>query len=271
MSDKKTKAPRKIRIIIDEDETHKTLWKTATTTRWLGLMAAGLFLLLAVIFWFIVAFTPIKTLIPGYPDARSRQAAVENALRIDTLEMAVSRWALYAGDLRRALEGEPSMGIDSIIRISSRPVPKDVRAKDSLLRRQVAQEEQFALSSRKDAGGLEGMHFFTPLKGVVSFRFDRITHPYIDVTAPDGSPVKAVLDGTVVFNDYSEYDGYSLIIQHDGGVISVYHHCDRLLCKTGDRVAAGTAIAFLGSVPGHLHFALWHGGEPVDPELYIKF
>ena len=115
------------------------------------------------------------------------------------------------------------------------------------------------------------MHFFTPLKGVFSFRFDLITHPYFDVSAPDGSPVKAVLDGTVIFNDYSEYDGYSLIIQHDGGVISVYHHLDRLLCKTGDRVSAGTAIAFLGSVPGHLHFALWHNGEPVDPELYIKF
>lgn len=271
MSDKKTKAPRKIRIIIDEDESHKTLWKTATTTRWLAYMAGGLLLLLAVIFWFIVAFTPIKTLIPGYPDARSRQAAVENALRIDTLEMTVSRWALYAGDLRRALEGEPSMGIDSIIHISSRPVPDDVKTKDSLLRRQVAQEEQFALSARKEAGGLKEMHFFTPLKGVVSFRFDLVTHPYIDVSAPDGSPVKAVLDGTVIFNDYSEYDGYSLIIQHDDGVLSVYRHCDRLLCKTGDRVSAGTALAFLGNTPGHLHFALWNNGEPVDPELYIKF
>ena len=272
MSDKKTRAPHgKIRITINEDETHRTLWKAKASPRHLVLMSLAALILLGVFFWFVIAYTPLRTLIPGYPDARSRKAAIENALRIDSLETSISRWYLYAEDLRRVLSGEPSMGIDSITRIAARPVPDGFAAQDSLLRAEVVSEEQFALRSSKSSSGIDGQHFFTPLSGVVSFRYDRITHPYIDVTAPANSPVKAVLDGTVISASYSEYDGYSLILQHADNIISVYRHCDRLLCRAGDRPAAGSAVAFMGSGDGHLHFELWYAGEPVNPETYINF
>ena len=66
----------------------------------------------------------------------------------------------------------------------------------------------------------------------------------------------------------------SIILQHEGGIVSVYKHNGKLLHKTGDRVSSGTPIALVGgSVEGdeHLRFELWYRGEVVDPAKYIVF
>lgn len=264
-------SPGKIRISFFDDLTHKTLWTAKASRRRLVVIFIAAFLLLGVIFWFTVAYTPLRSLIPGYPDARSRRAAIENALKIDSLELAISRWTLYVGDLRRTLEGQPSMGIDSIIKLSSRPVPADVASKDSLLRAEVVREEQFALSARKGSMGIDGMHFFVPATGVISMPFDPITHPFLEISLPENSSVKAVLDGTVISSNYSEYEGYSVILQHADNILSVYKHCERVLCKVGDKISAGRTIAFAGSASGPLSFSLWSDGEAVDPQIYINF
>lgn len=272
MSDKKTRLPKgKIRFTINEDETHRILWRRKASLRQLILILVAALLLLGVIFWFTVAYTPLRTLVPGYPDARSRQAAIENALRIDSLEQAIARWYLYTEDLRRMLEGEPAMGIDSIGRLAARPVSPRAAMQDSLLRAEVTEQEQFTLSARRGQTGIDGQHFFPPVKGVLTFPFDRITHPYVDIALPEDSPVKATLDGTVISSIFSEFDGYGIILQHADNIISVYRHCDRLLCKTGEKVPAGSAIAFLGKSSDHLHFELWYDGQPVDPSIYIHF
>lgn len=272
MSDKNTQTPKsKLRITINEDETHRIIWRKIVSRRKLTVMVVVSLLLLGVIFWFSVAYTPLRSLIPGYPDARSRKAAIENALRVDSLEHAIARWYLYTEDLRRVLEGEPSLGIDSIGRLAARPVSPRAASQDSLLRAEVTEQEQFTLSSRNRQASIDGQLFFTPVKGVLSFPFDRIAHPYVDITVPGDTPIKATLDGTVISSNFSEFDGYSIILQHSDNIISVYRHCDRLLCRTGEKVSAGSAIAFLGQSNDHLHFELWFGGEPVDPAIYLHF
>ena len=136
--------------------------------------------------------------------------------------------------------------------------------------------EQFGLSERKRELPLEGQHFFSPLKGTVSQPFDAVLHPGVDITAPAGAVVSAVLDGTVVFSDWADATGYSIAIQHESGILSVYKHNQKLLRKAGDKVSAGTPIALVGSTGGltsgdHLRFELWHNGEPIDPAKYCKF
>ena len=88
--------------------------------------------------------------------------------------------------------------------------------------------------------------------------------------------VKAVLDGTVVFAGWSEDAGNTIQIQHEGDIISIYKHNEKLSKKVGDKVTAGTPIALIGNsgdltTGAHLHFELWHKGETVDPTLYINF
>lgn len=279
----KDNRPSRFRLVVIDDETHQHLFRfrfTKTT----GIVAAisALVMFTAIIFS-IIAFTPVRTFIPGYPDARSKRAAIQNAIRIDSLESVIYRWELYSENLRRVVEGSEPLKIDSMINASANSKASDadlaeLARKDSLLRKNVKEEEQFDISSDRDKRVLpiEGLHFFTPLKGVVSQGYDPALHPYVDITAAAGSVVKATLDGTVIYAGWSDDTGNTIQIQHEGDIISIYKHNEKLLKKVGDKVTAGTPIALVGntgnlSTGEHLHFELWHKGETVDPTKYINF
>ena len=137
-------------------------------------------------------------------------------------------------------------------------------------------QEQFEVSGVTRNLPIAAVAFFTPVKGVVSQGFDRAVHPYLDITAPPGSVVMSVLDGTVVFSGWDDDTGYTLAIQHKGDIVSFYKHNEKLLHKTGDKVKAGTPVALVGNsgsltTGDHLHFELWYAGEAVDPAQYISF
>lgn len=272
----------KFRLAIIDDKTHKHLFNIHFTRTSFFVALISVIVVFTALIYSIVAFTPVRTFIPGYPDAHSKRAAIQNALRIDSLENVIYRWELYSENLRRVVDGEEPLKIDSIINARDSHAASDLDAaelalKDSLLRQHVKEEEQFGISDRdKRDLPIEGLHFFTPLKGVVSQGYDPAVHPFIDITAPAGSVVKATLDGTVIYDGWSEDAGYTIQIQHEGDIISIYKHNEKLLKKTGDKVTAGSPIALVGntgslSTGDHLHFELWHKGESVDPTRYINF
>lgn len=278
----KDNRPSKFRLALIDDKTHEHLFNIHfTRTRFLVAVVSTIVVLSAIIYS-VIAFTPVRTFIPGYPDAHSKRAAIQNAMRIDSLENVIYRWELYSENLRRVVNGEEPLKIDSIINASRRnngikADAADLAMKDSILRKQVKEEEQFDISDRDKRNlPIEGLHFFTPLKGVISQGYDPAVHPFIDITAQAGSVVKATLDGTVISDGWSEEAGYTIQIQHDGDIISIYKHNEKLLKKTGDRVTAGSPIALVGntgklSTGEHLHFELWYKGEAVDPAKYINF
>ena len=278
----KDSSPSRFRLVITDDSTHEHLFKVKFT-RTSGLIAIiSAVVMFAAVIFSIIAFTPVRTFIPGYPDARSKRAAIQNAIRIDSLENVIYRWELYSENLRRVVEGEEPLKIDSIINAATDPKtslisPEEIARKDSLLRQNVMKEEQFDISERdKRDLPIEGMHFFPPLKGVVSQGYDPAIHPYIDITAAKGSVVKATLDGTVIHAGWSEDAGHTIQLQHEGNIISIYKHNEKLLKKVGDKVTAGSPIALVGNTGemttgDHLHFELWHNGEAVDPTRYINF
>ena len=151
-----------------------------------------------------------------------------------------------------------------------------LREQDSLLRQSVRRSERFGISGGASRTlPVEGMHFFTPVKGAVSAGFDAATHPGIDISAPAGSVVSAVLDGSVISARWDDALGYIIIIQHENNIVSVSEGCIELLRNPGDRVGAGTPIGMTGGSgtgqTGRLHFELWHDGEPLDAARYISF
>lgn len=269
------------RLTLVEDQSHKRIraWHFSVA----GAVVAAITALVVVsaVAWSVIAFTPIRSSIPGYPDAHFKRDAIANALKIDSLENEMTRWALYAGNLRRVLSGEETLTIDSVLMDNTPRYLKalsdaELARQDSLLRGTVAREERFGVSEKKRDLPLEGIHFFSPLKGTVSQSFDRVLHPAVDITAPAGSVVSAVLDGTVIFADWTDGTGYSVTIQHPGGIVSCYKHNQKLLKKTGEKVSAGAPIAMVGNTGtlttgDHLHFELWYNGEAIDPAKYCKF
>jgi murein DD-endopeptidase MepM/ murein hydrolase activator NlpD len=278
----KEKKTRNFRLTLSDDKSHKHLWTAHFTKVGFIVTIISAIVMFSAAVYCVIAYTPVRTFIPGYPDAHSKRAAIQNAIRIDSLENVIYRWELYSENLKRVVEGREPLKIDSLINAAhteraAKANASDLAKKDSLLRESVKEEEEFGISARSKRDlPIEGLHFFTPLKGVVSQSFDANIHPYIDITAPAGSVVKATLDGTVIFAGWSEDTGNTIQIQHESDIVSIYKHNEKLLKKAGDKVTAGSPIALIGNTGSnttgtHLHFELWHKGEAVDPTLYIKF
>ncbi len=272
---------RRYRLLLNDDSTHQNLWMLKfTKARAIFTVIAALILFCA-IFWCLIAFTPIRTFVPGYPDSQTRLEALQNAMKIDSLESIASRWTIYAENLRRVLDGEETMKIDSLLRPESDSTglidPMLITRQDSVLRKTVMKEEQFNISgAQARVLPLEGLLFFTPIQGIISQGYDEHIHPFVDIAAEVGTPVKATLDGTVIFTGWDEDTGNTIQIQHTGDIVSIYKHNEKLLKKTGDKVKAGTPIAILGntgklSSGPHLHFELWYKGRATDPTKYINF
>jgi murein DD-endopeptidase MepM/ murein hydrolase activator NlpD len=278
-SDKKTS--RTYRFSLIDAVSHERLWSVRFTRPiFIGAVVSGVVVAL-VAFYSLIAYTPIRTFIPGYPDAQTRRQAVQNAQKIDSLEMRLVQWDLYSQNLRRIVAGEAPIRLDSVLlgARGSQELPDEqyFAVRDSLLRADVLTQEQFNVGndSRKNLP-LEALSFFPPVKGVVSEGFERRVHPYLDITAPAGSMVMAILDGTVVHTSWDAEDGYLVIIQHAGDILSVYKHNQKLLHQQGDEVKAGTPIGLVSQSESltkgdHLHFELWYEGQALDPSLYIKF
>ena len=276
------KKNRRFRLTFIDDNTHQQLVTLHFTKTSFFITVITILVILCASIYSIIAYTPVKTFIPGYPDARSKRAAIQNAITIDSLENVIFRWELYSENLRRVLEGEEVIKIDSLIKAQSMRAEAyhdmaELGKQDSLLREHVKEEEKFGISARGRRNlPIEGLHFFIPLKGVISQGYDAALHPYVDLTAPAGSVVKATLDGSVIFAGWSDDSGYTIQIQHDGDIVSIYKHNEKLLKKTGDKVTAGSPIALVGntgslSTGAHLHFELWYKGEALDPTRYINF
>lgn len=279
---------KNFRLTLVDDDTHDKVWSKKFTRIGALVTAVTVIVVTIATIFCVIAFTPIRTLIPGYPDARSKHDAIKNAITIDSLENVLTKWELYSENLRRVVDGQEPLKIDSLMEVRKNPAAEAAEAaeagdsrelaeKDSLLRKEVADEDRFDIKPGSARTlPIEGMHFFTPLKGVVSQGYDKALHPYIDITAPGNSVVMSVLDGTVISAGWNDTEGYTIRIQHEGDIISVYKHNQKLLKETGDKVTAGTPIAVLGGTGStsdgdHLHFELWHKGEAVDPTKYISF
>ena len=278
----KDKKVKRYRLALIVDSTHQQIWQTVfTKTGLISIITAGTVIFIAVNFS-IIAFTPVRPVIPGYPDALTKRTAIRNAIKIDSLEREIAIWDIYTENLQNILTGGEPANIDSIVsaaRAENTEIPdyKDYSKEDSLLRAEISREERFEVGAGKEIKGIEGKSFYPPLKGIITEKYNPgIGHPFIDIAATEGATVYAVLDGTVIGSGWSDETGYTLQIQHSDNMVSVYKHNEKLLKQTGDKVKAGTPVAIAGntgslSTAPHLHFELWYEGEAVNPEKYINF
>ncbi len=283
--DKKSKLSTKYRFAIIEDESHKNLFVFRSTRLGIILAITVIVLLLLIGAFCITAYTPIKRLIPGYPSLQTQSMAIDNASKVDSLEREIKMWAFQLTNIQRIISGNEPFPIDSVATAVNNYNSKIVTVKqtsskdDSLLREEITKAERFDIVSSSDTKikQIEGLLFFPPVTGVVTENYNRaIGHPYIDIAVAANSMVYATLDGTIISAGWNDDTGYTIQIQHSNDLISVYKHNVKLLKQTGDRVSAGTPISLAGdagklSTGSHLHFELWHKGEPIDPILYIKF
>ena len=101
-------------------------------------------------------------------------------------------------------------------------------------------------------------------------------HKGIDIGCPTGTPIVSVLNGKVIFTGYNAYRGYYIMVDHGGGVVTLYQHCKANSYKVsvGDSVKAGQTIILSGSTGigsgPHLHFEVLINGSNVNPQTWLK-
>lgn len=99
-------------------------------------------------------------------------------------------------------------------------------------------------------------------------------HKGMDIGAGTGADIIAAAAGQVVISTYSYSAGNYIMIDHGGGVSTVYMHCSQLLVSEGANVTQGQVIAKVGSTGystgPHLHFGIRSGGNYVDPRNYVS-
>ncbi len=103
---------------------------------------------------------------------------------------------------------------------------------------------------------------------------ERSPHSGVDLKAAEGTPVKATNRGKVVLVANHFFSGLSIIIDHGGGIQSMYFHLSKDFVKMGQLVKKGTIIGLAGSsgrVTGpHLHFGIRLNGGRIDPIKLIE-
>ena len=119
-----------------------------------------------------------------------------------------------------------------------------------------------------------------PLQGQILARFGSprpegdLRWRGIFVTAPEGRPVRAPVRARVVYADWLRGFGLLLILDHGGGILTLYGHNQNLLKSLGDSVEAGETVALSGGTGGPpqpgLYFEVRQNGEPRDPLDWCK-
>lgn len=278
----KVKLQRKQRLVVMDAETYRERWSYRLSAQNLFVGIGIVVIILMVLIFLLIAFTPLHNLIPGYTNGEMIEQTYRNMNTLDSLETKVNNQEQMMAVLSSMVAGE-EMGeqvVEDTVtqqKVSGKP---DRRNKaDSLLRDEIesARPANTPTTDVEVSQSSLGQLFFSPIKGKILHAYDIKTGHYgVDIAGNANEIIKAAGNGTVSFSGFTVDDGYVIVIQHPGNIITIYKHNSTLLKRVGDMVRAGEPIAHLGntgehrSVP-HLHFELWINGKAVNPLSYVSF
>jgi murein DD-endopeptidase MepM/ murein hydrolase activator NlpD len=240
----------------------------------------------------LMAFTPVRQLIPGYGTEEIRRDARLNTLRLLALEDSLAAQSVYVDRLRTLITGEPvgdgagTGSEDGVATATPAGEPPDMMGRSAADRGDHTEPTVTlaALSGAGSGGAVEsagryltGPQFpvMPPVAGLMTRGFEpEIGHFAVDVATQAGSMVRSIADGYVILADWTHEGGLALAVQHGSGYVSVYKHNQRLLKNVGDRVWTREAIAVSGNTGEvttgpHVHFELWRDGLALDPRYYF--
>ena len=123
---------------------------------------------------------------------------------------------------------------------------------------------------------LDGISFSPPINGTAFITAEKhSTHHGIDIACDNNEDVKSISDGVVIFKNFLEDYGNTIIILHDKNIISKYCHLENSNIEENDTVRSGQVIAKAGKTGKlakgvHLHFEIWQNNRILDPLEIIK-
>ena len=153
-----------------------------------------------------------------------------------------------------------------------RQAAETIKKADEILAEAVRNASSDQVTAADGAAALSGVELFTlpvvPPPQVSGYDPEN-GHPGIDFAAEEGAEVYAVADGIVTTADYDAEKGNYVVLDHGGGLETLYAHCSSICVTTGQQVQAGQVIGYVGhtgrATGSHLHFEVRANGNRVNP------
>lgn len=144
-------------------------------------------------------------------------------------------------------------------------------------------QSQYRVTPGTQGSGKSTGSMVWPLNGQITSEFGWRTHPIfgtskyhsgLDIAGDYGLPIVAADGGVVIYSGWISGYGNAVIIDHGGGITTLYGHNDSLAVGEGQNVSQGQTIAYCGSTGystgPHSHFEVREGGSPVSPYNYLR-
>ncbi|MFY0687708.1 MAG: M23 family metallopeptidase [Cyclobacteriaceae bacterium] len=221
---------------------------------------------------------------PRHAQMVANRQIISLSMAIDSLEHEMNAKDEFIQNIKLILSGEDVTSINEAEIQESRVANEDFQITsaldpvDSQFRADYERADLGLISSFDYSNEeIRDLYLINPVSGIVSDGFDqRAEHFGVDVVSKENEPIKCVADGVVIFSSWTLDAGYVVAVQHKGNLISVYKHNSEILKNVGSFVSTGEIIAVIGNTGEltsgpHLHFELWHRGNPVNPQDYIVF
>ncbi len=271
----------KYNLILLNESTLEEVFRVKTSKLTFSL-ALGIFTLVSFTLLSIIIFvTPIKHMLPGYADVSVREDVLIEAQRIDSLEYITKSNDRQLLIIKNIIAD--NIKYDSIHSIDSTDVerwnklPLVAGHIESEFVKQYEEENAFNVGYDDNASQKEdAIVFISPAVGSITQHFTPNENNAITIVCPANTPILSPQDGHIILANYHPTDGYTIVIQHTNGYISIFHQLGEKLCNIGSEVKVGEAIAFAGSKNNKkqdslIQYELWLNGLCINPEDYIVF
>ncbi len=275
------------RLVIKNDVTHDERYSVRLTPKNIFVVSVISVTCLIALTTLLITFTPLRYYIPGYTNPNEYQKYKNLNLEIDSLTQLTAQSQLYLNNLRDVLSEALPIKVDTLDNTENKTLnhtedidPKDVEYATGWVQEKAGEIIQ-EITNRNSAKSIpinqratiRSISILPPAVGKVTTPFDPILHPGIDIANEENTLITAIADGVVIFSDFTAKDGHTLIIQHNGGLLSIYKRNALLLKEKGDIVQSGDPIAKMGQTGRkeegtHLHFELWNNNKPINPLSY---
>ena len=283
------RAQEKKRIIILDVDNYEEK-RSYTTSKFNVFILLSFFtILLGFLTFALISYSSLKNLIPGYPNPTQQQEIKNKSIIIDQklteLLSKTEKEKSYINNVMQILNGNiPINEKDTSwkkIKLSANSNTNEISSSEKSMREKVQNREKFDIDvipgGALKSEVLPELLLFPPIKGEITNKMNISSgHFGVDIIAPKNEAVSSILNGTIIYHNWSPTDGHVVHIQHKKNLISIYKHNSEILKEIGDFVESGEPIAIVGnsgehSTGPHLHFELWHNGYPLDPEIFINF
>ena len=275
------KLTRSYKVVVSSEDTFEERL-SFSTNKFNVFLVLSLYSIILIAFTIsVVFFTQIREMVPGYSSSDLLTKAIYLTKKTDSLENELELNNTFYKSIENVLSGKTEQIIyKDTLALSNEKDNIDFQAvltnaEDSILRKYVEEEDKFNLT--KNELVIENKMFVSPVKGQITQKFDPLNNHFaLDILVDTGTPVKSILEGKVIFSEWSVDTGHVLIIDHGDDIISVYKHNSKVLKTQNNFVKAGEVIAYSGnqgtlSTGPHLHFELWKNGTPINPEPLFNF